>query len=203
MNALMSWRARGLVARLIPLLPRNAKVLDIGCGTGHNGERLRRLGLGPVAEADVVDFKVVGPRPTLFDGRALPFADEEFDVVTLIYVLHYARDPIGLLQEARRVCRGPLLVVQTLCEGSAGPACHHFNEGLSRLGFYVARFLRAFRHVACPLNSGHDFSSGDFRRITAGAGLSIREARMERHLRFSPLSRITCKLEPLGRFGSP
>src|SRR5579872_5461824 len=87
MNALMSWRAKGLMARVVPLLPPNAAVLDVGCGTGHNGARLRQLGLGPVSEADVVDFCAVGPKPTLFDGCSLPFADKQFDAVTLIYVL--------------------------------------------------------------------------------------------------------------------
>ena len=73
LNMLMTWRARGLAVRLIPLLPGNGRILDLGSGTGHNGEYLRRLRLGPVSEVDVVDFSVVGPRPALFDGCRLPF----------------------------------------------------------------------------------------------------------------------------------
>lgn len=194
MNALMAWRARGLMARVVPLFPRGAAVLDVGCGTGHNAERLRRLGLGPVSEVDVVDFKVARPGPILFDGRSLPFADAQFDVVMLIYVLHYAPDPAALLEEARRVCRGALVVMQTVCEGGRGGPFYRGNELISRLGFYAARFFQAIPAVQCPLHSARGFSRSAFLRVTRQAGLIPRAWRAERHFPFLPLTRITCTL---------
>lgn len=195
MNALMSWRARGLMARVVPLLAPAATVLDIGSGTGHNAQRLRRLGLGPVVEADVVAFNVVGPGPTLFDGRALPFADGQFDAVMLIYVLRYTREPAALLREARRVGRGPVIVVQTVCAGSGGVRCHHWNEVLSRLGFCAARFARAIPAAPCPLHSRRDLTRAAFLSVARQAGLAPRELRAERQLPFLPLIRITCRLD--------
>ena len=197
MNALMSWRARGLMARVVPLLPPRATILDVGCGTGHNAERLRCLGLGPVSQVDIVDFTVVGPRPTLFDGGALPFLDAQFDAVTLVYVLHYARDPVALLKEARRVCRTTLIVIQTVCEGSTGPRFHRLNECLSRLAFYAAQRLGAIHPVPCPLKSGYDFSRATFLQAAQRAGLVPGSLLAERHFPFLPLFRISCELEPL------
>ena len=197
MNALMFWRARGLMARVVPLLRRRATILDVGCGTGHNAERLRRLGLGPVSQVDIVDFTVVGPRPALFDGGALPFWDAQFDAVTLVYVLHYTRDPVALLKEARRVCRSTLIVMQTVCEGSTGPRFHRLNEFISRLAFYAARRLGAIHPVPCPLNSGCYFSRARFLQVAQQAGLVPSWLQVERHFPLLPLLRITCKLEPL------
>jgi len=192
----MTRRARGLVARIVPFLPGKGGILDIGSGTGHNGEYLRRLRLGPVSEVDVVDFSVVGPRPTLFDGYRLPFADAQFDAVTMIYVLHYAPDPVALLKEARRVCRGRLVLMQTICEGGAGTRFHLFNEAISRLGFYAARVFGLINPVPCPLRSGRGFSREALLRIVHHAGLAPESLRAERPLPLLPLSRITCSLVP-------
>lgn len=197
MNALMAWRARGLMARIAPLLPREGAILDIGCGTGHNGERLRRLGLGPVAEVDVVDFKVARPPPTLFDGCTLPFADGCFAAVTLVYVLHYASAPSILLKEAQRVCRGPVIIVQTVCEGVAGTTFHRLNELASRVGFYAARAVRAIGPVRCPLGLRCQYSRDELLRTARQAGLIPTHLRAERHLPLFPLTRMVCRFEPL------
>ncbi len=185
------------MARVAPLLPPRATVLDVGCGTGHNAERLRCLEFGPVSQVDIVDFTVVGPRPALFDGGALPFSDAQFDAVTLVYVLQYARDPVALLKEARRVCRGTQIVIQTVCEGSAGPRFHRLNEFISRLGFYAARSLGAIRPVPCPLHCAYAFSRASFLQLAQQAGLAPGWLRAERQFLLLPLFRITCTLEPL------
>ena len=104
----------------------------------------------------MVDFSVVGPGPALFDGRWLPFSDARFDAVTMIYVLHNAPDPVALLKEARRVCRGSIVVVQTVCGGSAGPRLYRVNEAMSRLGFHAARLFGVINPVPCPLHSRED-----------------------------------------------
>jgi SAM-dependent methyltransferase len=41
----------------------------------------------------------------LYDGLHIPFPDDSFDVVLLIFALHHADDPAAVLREARRVCR--------------------------------------------------------------------------------------------------
>jgi SAM-dependent methyltransferase len=143
-----------------------------------------------------VDFSVVGPRPALFDGCWLPFSDAQFDAVTMIYVLHYAPDPVALLNEARRVCRGNLVVMQTVCEGRAGPGLHRVNEAVSRLGFYAARAIGLISTVPCPLRSRCDFSREALLQIVQRAGLVPNSWLAERQLPLLPLNRITCSLVP-------
>lgn len=50
--------------------------------------------------------------------KKLPFADGDFDSVTLIFVLDYVRNCLDLLKEIRRVLKkeGSLVVVQSLAE---------------------------------------------------------------------------------------
>ncbi len=197
LNRLMTWRARRLAARVAPLLPETGEILDLGSGTGHNAACLRRLRPGGVLEVDVVDFSVVGPGPALFDGRRLPFSDARFDAVTLIYVLQYAPDPVALLKEARRVCRGNIVVVQTVWEGSVGPGLYRINEAISRLGFHAARLFGAINPVSCPLHSRAALSRAALLQIVRRAGLAPEAWRAERHLPGLPLSRITCSLAPV------
>lgn len=98
-----------------PHLTGAHRVLDLGCGSGYVAWQLARRFPGEVATVDIGDFRRV-PTPgfTLFDGTALPFPDDHFDVVMLAFVLHHLPDvykPL-LLAEARRVARQRLLVLE-------------------------------------------------------------------------------------------
>ena len=96
--------------------PPEARVLDVGCGTGALTRVLARwpgvarvVGVDPgrtlIAKArelgrglDTVVFREG-------DGEALPFEATTFDVVTFDSVLSHMRDPERALVEARRVLR--------------------------------------------------------------------------------------------------
>ena len=102
-------RARRVGERLRPALPAGASVLDVGSGTGHNAAYLRQAHAFHVVETDVTSMRPLFASPIIFDGEHLPFADNAFDVVTMCFVLHYARRPERLLAEALRVA--PRVVV--------------------------------------------------------------------------------------------
>jgi 2-polyprenyl-3-methyl-5-hydroxy-6-metoxy-1,4-benzoquinol methylase len=95
-------------------------VLDVGCGEGVLTERwARRLGDREVVGLDLPDPKLEADwrtraRPNLrfVPGRAegLPFADDEFDLVTAIETLEHVPDPDRTLAEMARVARSHLLV---------------------------------------------------------------------------------------------
>jgi SAM-dependent methyltransferase len=87
----------------------DARVLEVGCGTGAICRRLARdagavTGIDPSpvfierapAQAPAIRFEVG-------DGAALPFADDSFDVVVFHTVLCHLPDPPAALREARRV----------------------------------------------------------------------------------------------------
>ena len=52
----------------------------------------------------------------VFDGKTLPYADRSFDAVLIVDVLHHTEDPAALLQEARRVCRGVVILKDHLAD---------------------------------------------------------------------------------------
>ena len=87
-------------------------LLDVGCGTGHNLEFFRQIGLqatGIDASESMLEIasKKFGVDIKLSLGRAesLSFKDRSFDIVTIITVLEFSPDPAAALREASRVAR--------------------------------------------------------------------------------------------------
>ena len=128
-------RCRVLVNVLENLLPRNARVLDIGCGDGRIASLLSeyrpdlhltgvdihlRVATATMAEvgrrrpdgAASTDPTATLPRISVcaFDGVHLPFQEGSFDWAIFLDVLHHARHAKDLLKEAIRVVRQGLMV---------------------------------------------------------------------------------------------
>jgi ubiquinone/menaquinone biosynthesis C-methylase UbiE len=94
-------------------------ILDLGCGEGNVGYELSRKGFD-VTLADVADFHVKSHTlPFVLYGETLPFADKEFDVVLLYFVLHHAEDQTKVLREAVRVGKR-IIIVESVYRSSFG-----------------------------------------------------------------------------------
>ena len=117
-------------------------MLDLGSGTGHLSARLEReLGL-EVVTADVSDIHVVGPPPVLIADGVLPFEEGTFSAALLFFMLAYPNDPAGVLAEAARVTRGPIIVVQSLHSGRLGYAWLRVREFLwTIVAFHVSKLV--------------------------------------------------------------
>lgn len=104
------WRAF-----LVSRIPANAvRVLDVATGTGAVALELvaaqperRVVGIDQSAEMLAVARERVDKRIELHQGRAesLPFADAEFDALTVTYLLRYVDDVPATLRELARVVR--------------------------------------------------------------------------------------------------
>jgi SAM-dependent methyltransferase len=110
---------------LLHSLPREGRVLEIGCGGGRllNTIAAHRPGL----ELDGCDIRPLGYEPTNFafapvdpNARELPYPDDSFDAIVLYDVLEHVLDPLEMITSAHRVTRrGGQLVSFTPLEGQA------------------------------------------------------------------------------------
>ena len=96
---------------------KGAKVIDLGCGSGIIGQTLSTTFDATVIGADVRDDRVVDLPFQVVDGGILPFKENEFDVCLISYVLHHTENPLFLLQEAKRICKGKIIIYEDLPEG--------------------------------------------------------------------------------------
>ena len=105
-------------------------VLDVGCGTGAlTGELVGRVGPGRVVGADpspgfvaVVRERYPGVEAVEAPAEALPFADARFDVVLAQLVVHFMRDPVGGVEQMRRVGRHGAVVAACVWDHGGGTA---------------------------------------------------------------------------------
>jgi ubiquinone/menaquinone biosynthesis C-methylase UbiE len=120
-------------------VPAGARILDVAGGTGQVGRHLARDGATAVI-VDLTDAMLAaGLRSVREEGRddvvfvrgdatALPFPDDEFDVVVSRFALHHMDDPASAIAEMARVC-GPGGSV-TLIDMVAGGPRHDELERL-------------------------------------------------------------------------
>ena len=111
-------RVTALASAIAPLLPRSARVLDVGCGDGLLAKAL--LDARPDLRIEGVDVLVRAGTPIPvreFNGSHLPFGDGEFDVAMAIDVFHHAADPETLMREMKRVAPGRIVIKDHLLHG--------------------------------------------------------------------------------------
>jgi SAM-dependent methyltransferase len=111
-------RLDSLVHHLKEILPRNASVLDVGCGDGHLAHRitLERADLS-LSGIDVLTREHTWVPVRQFDGKTIPVETASVDVVMFIDVLHHTSDPYALLCEAVRVTKKTILIKDHLADG--------------------------------------------------------------------------------------
>ncbi len=87
------------------VLPKKGKGLEIGIGTARFAAPLGiRYGIDPSKKMlEIAKERGVGVK--LGHGEKLPFANATFDYVAIIITLCFAKGPVKVLSEARRVLR--------------------------------------------------------------------------------------------------
>lgn len=174
MNRILWRRGQKLAALLKPYLPAQGRLLDVGSGTGHNAAAIEADFDLSVTEVDVVDMNAVGRPVELYDGKTLPFDNRSFDATMLLFVLHYAPDPAGLLRELHRVTAGRIFVMQSVYDGPVGRAVLWVREWLQgRFAFEVASRLGFVPRSPCSMKPLHYFTRESLAAIFQQAGLRV------------------------------
>jgi len=84
----------------------SARVLEIGSGTGYMLGRIRENypeAIGLEVEKSAYEFS--DPNITFYDGSAIPFPDNEFDVIFSSHVLEHVREIDEFITEIARVLK--------------------------------------------------------------------------------------------------
>ena len=148
-----------LARHLADFLPDNARVLDVGCGSGTLARTIMALRSDVSIEGiDVLVRPETEIPVTEFDGKTIPFADKQFDVALIVDVLHHTDDPEVIMAEARRVSKNGLVIKD------------HFRDGL--LAETTLRFMDWFGNAAHGVRLPYNYlSRADWRRIWSKLGL--------------------------------
>ena len=96
------------IEQIVPFVPVNSKILDVGCGDAEMLEHIQRV--KTPAYAVGIDFReglIKHDAINILRGDAenLPFKDQSFDCVTATAVIEHLPNPITALTEFKRVLR--------------------------------------------------------------------------------------------------
>ena len=151
-------RIHRLAELFAAVLPQDAKVLDVGAGSGELAALVR--GVRPDLEFTGIDVLVrpgtaIEVRP--FDGAKIPFPDGSFDAVMFSDVLHHAFNVEELLAEAGRVAREEIILKDHVAETGMDRMLLRFMDwvGNSRYGVVLPyNYLSRERWLAAIASAG-------------------------------------------------
>ncbi len=188
----IAWRKLTVKQTLTGYAPGTAKVLDLATGTGDLAIALAEGGAGEVVGADIAEpmlreaaFKVVGraERPgtvagvpvswVVADGLSLPFADGEFDALTVAFGLRNMPDYDAALREMARVLRpgGKALILEMtpLRTPVIGPMFDlYFTKVVPVVGGVLSGDYDAYRYL--PASVAAFPPAKELRAMMEGAG---------------------------------
>lgn len=117
-------------------LPAQSKIIDIGTGSGQFSLILKQDG-HQVTSVDIKDKTNTNLiTPTVYDGEKLPFDSNSFDISLLITVLHHCPNPEKVFQEAVRVSKSRIFVLEDVYSNSVMKYLTWWMDSLMNLEFF-------------------------------------------------------------------
>jgi len=102
------------IAKALPRPASGARLLDVGCGTGHwsaffsqRGFAVTGVDISPEMIGTARGKGIVNASFEIADAHALPFEDGQFDAAVAITTLAFVRDPETVVREMARCTRRP------------------------------------------------------------------------------------------------
>ena len=105
MSGYLSWHEQpGYWRDVTRHFPSEARLLDVGCGTGWLAEHFDRYTGVDASEDAVAKARERGRNVALADvEERLPFEDASFDAIVMKDLLEHVADPVAVVLEAHRV----------------------------------------------------------------------------------------------------
>ncbi|MBZ0180293.1 MAG: methyltransferase domain-containing protein [Melioribacteraceae bacterium] len=102
----------------------NPSVIDLGSGVGDVTRILQKYTSKRIIGLDITDFRRLENKEIDYfdfiigDCKNLPFSDNTFETVTVLWTLHHISDPFIVLQEINRILKptGQLIILEDLIE---------------------------------------------------------------------------------------
>lgn len=173
-----SRRTDTLSSMIAKMLPKNANVLDIGCGDGIIDQKILSIRSdAKITGVDVLKRNKIAIPVILFDGKKVPAPNNSYDTVLLIDTLHHAQNPDLLLKEAKRVSRKYIIIKD------------HYLEG--KVSSYILKFMDWFGNkphgVSLPYNY---YGKNQWQSLFDSLKLKKEEELLDLKLRFFPFNLI-------------
>ncbi len=115
-------------------IPKEGRVLDVGCGSGYGTYLLKKSGYD-VSGIDLSEEMIRLAKKNL-EGMdisfqtanvdALPFSDETFSSLLMINVIEWTKDPLHSLNELKRVLKPGGHLCVGILGPSSGPRAHSY-----------------------------------------------------------------------------
>ena len=131
------WRAdaRRKLALASPWISREDHLLEVGSGPGSVLCEFREAGF-QIDAVDVTDTSFSASlRPTLYNGRDMPYANNTYDTALLLTVLHHTSEPDEILLETARVARR-IIVLEDVYDGPWQRKYTKVADSITNLEFF-------------------------------------------------------------------
>ena len=132
-NFSKSW-ARGKYNRIKNFLDQDDLLLDLGAGKCALSWKLKQEAYN-TTPVDVQNLSFCSEiEPIIYDGKKLPFADNSFDKVLLLTVLHHIPEPEIVIREALRVA-DELIIIEDVYTNQLHKYLTFFTDSLFNFEF--------------------------------------------------------------------
>jgi len=101
---------------LIKYILPNDNVLDIGSGKGFVAKLISEQTGAAIKCMDVLNLKDSVLPVEKFDGIHIPYPDNSFSVVVVVFVLHHAENQIELLKNIKKVSSDRIIIIEDIQE---------------------------------------------------------------------------------------
>lgn len=132
-------RTHALAVAIAAVIPRNAAVLDVGCGDGSLDAEILRLRPDLTITGLEVSERANSHIPVaLFNGTDLSRPDGSVDVVLFADVLHHTPHAEDLLRQSARIARTAVVIKDHCADGAFAWPTLRFMDRVGNARFGVA-----------------------------------------------------------------